>query len=71
MEDFRISVNITCLVTLKNHKETLSNNHSMILMISTELSKQQKKKKGRKKKEGREEINKMEMKTTLTRITGD
>lgn len=68
MEDFRISVNITCLVTLKNHKKTLSNNHSMILMISTELSKQRKKKK---KKEGREERKKMEMKTTLTRITGD
>lgn len=51
MEDFRISVNITCLVTLKNHKKTLSNNHSMILMISTELSKQHKKK--RKEKEGR------------------
>lgn len=70
MEDFRISVNITCLVTLKNHKKTLSNNHSMILMISTELSKQHNKK-GRKKKEGREERKKMEMKTTMTRITGD
>ena len=44
----------------------------MMLMISTELSKQQKqKKKEGKKKEGREEKKKVEMETKLTRITGD
>lgn len=70
MEDFRISVNITCLVTLKNHKKNLSNNHGTILINSTVLNSQNKTEKEGKKKEGREERKKMKMETKLTRITG-